>query len=162
MTETEKMAAGDWYFASDKAVVAQRIHAKTQCHLFNQCSPQARGERKRILKSLLPNAKSTWAESHFYCDYGFNIYASGALFINHNVCILDGAKVSFGENIFIGPNTVIAATEHPKDAQQRAKGLCRSLPISMGDDVWIGANVTILGGACIPSGTIVAANSLVK
>lgn len=162
MTECEKMAAGEWYFATDKELVQLRIKAKSQCFAFNQTSPDSLTVRKRMLKVLLPNAASAWVETHFYCDYGVNIFAPGALFVNHNVSILDGAPVHFGQNVFIGPGVVIAATSHPMDAAKRAKGLCRSLPISIGNDVWIGANVTILGGAVIADGSIIAANSLVK
>lgn len=162
MTESEKMAQGEWYFATDKQLVAQRLKAKAACFTFNHISPDNISERKRVLKTLLPNAPSAWIEPHFYCDYGFNIYARGALFANHNVSILDGAEVRFGSNIFIGPGVVIAATSHPKEPEKRARGLCRSLPISIGNDVWIGANATILGGAVIADGSIISANSLIK
>lgn len=162
MTESEKMARGEWYFATDKLLVQQRMRAKSQCFDFNHTSPDSASERKKILKQLLPNAGSAWIEPNFYCDYGFNIHAQGALFINHNVSILDGALVTLGRNVFIGPSTVIAATSHPMEADKRARGLCRSLPITIGNDVWIGANVTIAGGAVIVDGSVIGANSLVK
>jgi maltose O-acetyltransferase len=162
MTESEKMAQSEWYFATDSLLVKQRMKAKKYCHAFNQLDPDNIGDRKRMVKQLLPNAKSPWVEPHFYCDYGFNIHADSGLFMNHNVTVLDGALVSIGKNVFIGPSSVIATTSHPMDAAQRARGLCRSKPISIGNDVWIGANVTILGGAVIADGSVIGANSLVK
>ena len=36
----------------------------------------------------------------FYCDYGFNISVGENFYTNHNVTIQDGAKVTFGDNVF--------------------------------------------------------------
>ena len=162
MTESEKMLQGGWYFATDSLLVKQRMKAKKLCFALNQTSPENIGQRKGVFKQLLPNVSSPWIEPNFYCDYGFNIYAGSGLFINHNVTILDGALVTFGKSVFVGPGTVIATTSHHMDAQERARGICRSLPISIGNNVWIGANVTIIGGACIEDGRVIPANSLVK
>jgi maltose O-acetyltransferase len=162
MTESEKMKEAQWYFATDAALIKQRMKAKKLCFSLNQTPPDNIGQRKGIIKQLMPDVKSPWIEPNFYCDYGFNIHAESGLFINHNVTILDGATVTVGKNVFIGPGTVIATTSHHMDVEQRAKGICRSLPITIGDDVWIGANVTIIGGANIEAGRVIGANSLVK
>jgi acetyltransferase-like isoleucine patch superfamily enzyme len=162
VTQLEKMLAGEWYFASDKALVAQRMAAKSLCAQYNQLSPESIAARKQMLKRLLPNVKGAWIEPHFYCDYGVNIYAPFGFFFNHNVTILDGADICFGRNVLVGPNTVIAATSHHMDRIERARGLCRSKPITIGNDVWIGANVTILGGVCIADGEIIPAGSVLR
>ncbi|MBQ8118498.1 MAG: hypothetical protein IJ147_10650 [Lachnospiraceae bacterium] len=65
---------------------------------------------------------------------------------NHNLTILDGAKVTFGDYVFIAPNCVITTAGHALDVEQRNKGLEIALPITIGNNVWIGANVTILPG----------------
>ncbi len=38
----------------------------------------------------------------FWCDYGYNIEIGEYFFANHNTVILDGAKVTFGDNVWIG------------------------------------------------------------
>ena len=50
----------------------------------------------------------------FYCDYGFNISIGNNFYTNYNCSILDGAKVSFGDNVFIAPGCVFstAGTRH--------------------------------------------------
>jgi acetyltransferase-like isoleucine patch superfamily enzyme len=51
---------------------------------------------------------------------------------------------------------------HPVDPASRAAGgLGASLPVTIGDDVWLGANVLVLKGARIGAGSSIAANSVV-
>lgn len=59
----------------------------------------------------------------FYCDYGFNISIGENFYTNHNVTILDGAKVTFGDNVFIAPNCVFSTAGHAIDSEQRTRGL---------------------------------------
>ncbi len=43
--------------------------------------------------------------------------------MNHNCIILDGAKVEFGDNVFIAPNCGFYTAGHPLDYKTRNKGL---------------------------------------
>ena len=43
-------------------------------------------------------------EQPFFCDYGYNIEFGDNFYSNHNLTILDGGMVKFGDNVFIGPN----------------------------------------------------------
>lgn len=98
----------------------------------------------------------------FYCDYGSNITIGNNFYTNHNCTILDGAKVTFSDNVFIAPNVVFSTAGHAIDAGQRAKGLEIALPITVGDNVWIGANISVLPGVSIGSNTIIGAGSVVN
>ena len=75
--------------------------------------------------------------------------------------ILDGAKVTFGDNVFIAPNCVFSTAGHAIDSEQRNRGLEIALPITVGDSVWIGANVSGLPGVTIGRNTIIDAGSVV-
>ena len=87
---------------------------------------------------------------------GENFYA------NHNLIILDGNKVSFGDNVFIAPSCTFSTAGHPIDKERRNKGLEYAHPITVGDDVWFGANVTVLPGVKIGSNVVIGAGSLVN
>ena len=76
--------------------------------------------------------------------------------------ILDGARVTFGDNVFIAPNCVFSTAGHAIDSAQRNQGLEIALPITVGDSVWIGANVSVLPGVTIGSNTIIGAGSVVN
>nr|WP_330368159.1 DapH/DapD/GlmU-related protein [Butyrivibrio sp. MB2005] len=51
---------------------------------------------------------------------------------------------------------------HPLDADQRNKGLEIALPITVGDNVWIGTQVSVLPGVTIGSNTVIGAGSVVN
>ena len=80
---------------------------------------------------------------------------------NHNCQILDGGKVTFGNNVFIAPNCLFTTAEHAIDAKQRNEGLEVALPITVGNSVWFGAGVIVLGGVTIGDNTVIAAGSVV-
>ena len=91
-----------------------------------------------------------------------NIFVGENFYMNHNCTILDEAKVEFGDNVFIAPNCVFSTAGHAIDSEQRSRGLEIALPITVGDDVWIGANVSVLPGVTIGSNTIIGAGSVVN
>ena len=63
--------------------------------------------------------------------------------------------------MFIAPGVCIACAAHPIDAAQRNEGICTSKAITIGDDVWIGANSTVCGGVTIGKGSVIGAGSVV-
>jgi acetyltransferase-like isoleucine patch superfamily enzyme len=75
--------------------------------------------------------------------------------------VLDCAPVTLGNNVLIGPNTVISAASHPVDPVARSAGVFEALPITIGNHVWIGANVTILHGVTIGDNCTIGAGSVV-
>ena len=81
--------------------------------------------------------------------------------MNHNGVILDGAKVEFGNNVFIGPNCGFYTAGHPTDYVQRNKGLEYVKKIKVGNNVWIGGNVVVLPGVTIGDNVVIGAGSVV-
>ena len=77
--------------------------------------------------------------SPFWCDYGYNIEIGENFFANHNTIILDAAQVTFGNNVYIAPNCGFYTSSNPIDFERRNKGLEYAYPITVGDNVWIGA-----------------------
>ena len=68
----------------------------------------------------------------------------------------------FGDNVFIAPNCVFSTAGHPLDVEQRNQGLEYAYPITVGDNVWIGASVTVLPGVKIGSNSVIGAGSVVN
>lgn len=162
MTEKEKMLKGLAYDAADSELFNERIQAKELCFQYNALAPSKIGERKEIIKKLFGKTKENFhIEPNFYCDYGYNIEIGENFYINHNCVMLDCNKITFGDNVFIGPNCGFYCAAHPLDSKTRNTGLESALPITIGDNVWLGGNVTILPGVTIGSDTVIGAGSVV-
>lgn len=97
----------------------------------------------------------------FYCDYGYNIYVGDCFYSNYNLTILDCAKVTIGNNVFIAPNVGIYAVGHPIDSVMRKSGYEYCAPVTIGDDVWIGGHVVINPGVTIGSNVVIGSGSVV-
>ena len=97
----------------------------------------------------------------FWCDYGYNTTVGDYFFANHNCQILDSGKVTFGDHVFIAPNCTFTTAEHALDAEQRNEGFKVALPITVGNNVWIGAGTIVLGGVTIGDNAVIGAGSVV-
>lgn len=163
MNEMEKAAAGLLYDANhDEALVRQRDVAKGILFEFNHTSPADRPKRQALLKTLLgKTGDNVLMDGPFYCDYGYNIELGENFYANVNLVILDGAKVTIGDNVFIAPNVGIYTAGHPLDVERRNQGLEYAYPVRIGDNVWIGAGVSILPGVTIGDGSVIGAGAVV-
>ena len=163
MTEKEKLKKGLWYDANyDEELLKERERAEDLCLEFNSIKPSDKKTKEEVLKKLLPNKKEDAVIlSPFYTDYGYNCIIGEKTFINHNAYLMDGAEIKIGDNCFIGPNCGMYTAAHPIFFEERNKGLEKALPINIGDNVWIGGDVTILPGASIGNNSVIGAKSLV-
>mgnify|MGYP005772917959 FL=1 len=136
---------------------------KEKCYRYNQLCPNDYAAQRKILAELLGGmGENVIFTPPFWCDYGYNITVGNDFYANHNLIITDGAKVTFGDNVFIAPNCCFTTAEHPLDPDQRKAGLEIAKPITIGNNVWIGAGSTILAGVTIGDNTVIGAGSVVK
>lgn len=163
MTEKEKMLAGMIYDANyDAALIEERLVCKELCRDYNDLRPREAEAREALLRRILGSAgEGLLIEQPFYCDYGYNIRVGNNFYANFNLVILDEAPVAFGDNVFIAPNCGFYTAGHPVDAAERNKGLEYARPITVGDNVWIGAGVSVLPGVSIGDNCVIGAGSVV-
>ncbi|MCE4066191.1 sugar O-acetyltransferase [Chryseobacterium gleum] len=163
MTEKEKCAAGLLYNANyDEELIQERIACKDLCQEYNALKNSDTEKRYQLLKRIIGSIpENICIEPNFWCDYGYNIKAGKNFYANHNLVILDCARVEFGDNVFIGPNCSFYTAGHPLDAQQRNEGLEYAHPIKVGDNVWLGGNVVVLPGISIGNNSVIGAGSVV-
>lgn len=164
MTEWEKAQAGFLYDANyDSDLIDMRTKCADLCYEFNMCRPSDVTKQQEVLHKLFGQIKgNVVVTAPFYCDYGVNISVGENFYTNHNVTILDGAKVTFGDNVFIAPDCMFSTAGHSIDTEQRNLGLEIALPITVGDNVWIGTNVSVLPGVTIGSNVVIGAGSVVN
>ncbi len=162
-TEKEKMLKGELYNANyDPQLIQERIKCKVLCHKYNNLAPDKTKKRIELIKKIIGKTNNNFLiEQPFVCDYGYNIEIGENFYSNHNLIILDCAKVTFGNNVFIAPNCAFYTAGHPLDYKTRNEGLEYAKPISVGDNVWIGGNVVVLGGVKIGNNVVIGAGSIV-
>jgi maltose O-acetyltransferase len=160
-TELEKMLQGELYDASDEQLVAMRLRCRSLIAKYNQIPHADIPNRKSVLKDLLGMGENADIQAPFYCDYGSNIYAGEKLFINFNCIILDCARVTLGDNVFLAPNVQLYTAHHPINAAERIKGPELASPITIGDNVWLGGGAIVCPGVSIGDNTTIGAGSVV-
>ncbi len=163
MTEKEKMMRQMMYDANyDKELLEERKLAKELCYDFNQLRPNEEEAQKDIIRRLFGMTPENFTIiAPFWCDYGYNIEIGENFFANHNMVVLDCAKVKFGNNVFVAPNCGFYTAGHPIDAERRNQGLEYAYPITVGDNVWIGAGVQVMPGVTIGSNVVIGGGSVV-
>lgn len=163
MTEREKQLRGELYDAKYCKELLDDLHRCEQtCFEINQLAPSDRKERQKRLRQLLGKTGDDFnVITPFFCDYGYNIEVGNHFFANTNLVILDEAKVTFGDNVFIGPNCSFYTAGHPVEIELRNQGLEYALPIHVGNNVWFGGNVTVVPGVNIGNNVTVGAGSVV-
>ena len=163
MTEKEKMLAGMVYSAMDMQLLEELDAVKEVIHRYNALSPADAAGRLDILKGLLGHIADDEIiiNQPFYCDYGKQISVGKRFFANFNFTVLDEAKVTIGDNCFIGPNVSIYTACHSTDPVERNTRNEWAEAVTIGDNVWIGGSATILPGVTIGDNVTIGAGSVV-
>jgi maltose O-acetyltransferase len=162
-TEREKMLAGELYVAADPALTQERRRARRLTRLYNATTEEEPERRLELLRELLGHAGAgITIEPPFHCDYGTYISIGDGFFMNFGGVILDCNYVRIGDNVQCGPNVQICAATHPLEAAQRTLGPELGAPITIGDNVWLGAGAIILAGVTIGANTTIGAGSVVN
>ena len=163
MTELEKMRLGMWYDANfDEELLIKRFAAQDLCAEYNLIKPSDFAKKNELLEKLIgyvPDGLTILAP--FMCDYGTNIHLGSGVFVNVNCYFMDGADITLGNNVFVGPYTGFYTANHPLDYKRRNAGLEKALPIKVGNNCWFGANVSVMPGVTIGDGCVIAAGSVV-
>lgn len=110
----------------------------------------------------------------FRVSLGCNIHVGKNFFANCNCILMDYAPITIGDSVLLAPNVTITTVNHSLDPEQRQvfdtkdsfhpgkKGNWEIIaPVTIGDDVWIGAGSIILPGVTIGSGSTIGAGSVV-
>ncbi|QTQ10811.1 sugar O-acetyltransferase [Treponema parvum] len=163
MTELEKLDSGLDYCFFDDEVVQRKERALKGCQKYNAIDPADYKSQYAALKELLGSVgKAAYIQPSFNCDNGKNISVGEDFIANYNVTILDIAPVHIDDYRMVGQNTLISTVGHPLSPKGRRAKTANSKPVTIGNDVWIGGNCTILPGVTIGNNVIIAAGAVVK
>ena len=165
LSEKEKMLNGYPYDASDKQLRKLFFSCKYKIEKYNETSYKQPKLREKILRNLFNFVgENIYIEPSFYCDYGINISVGDNVYLNTNCVFLDCVKIEIGNNVLFGPGVHIYTAYHstnPKERYSNNKFIDIAKPVSIGNNCWVGGNVTILPGVVIEDNCTIGAGSVV-
>lgn len=119
-------------------------------------------EYRPTIESLIPDIPaSSVINPPFHCDHGHGISVGENTFINYDCIMLDGGEIRIGNHCKIGPRCQFFTPSHPIGYNERMQPVETCLPITIGNNCWLGGNVTICPGVTIGDRCIIAAGSVV-
>ena len=158
----EQMATGAMYDDLTKELFACRQETVIKTNQYNQSFGQAPAVRQALLKEIVGTmGENAHFEPSFRCEFGRNISLGENFYANFDCILLDGAQITIGDNVLFGPRAGIFTSNHAIDPVERVKGACYAKPVTIGDNVWFGANVTVNQGVTIGDNTVIGSGSVV-
>ena len=162
MTELEKCNAGLMYDTTFPGREEMHLECIDLCFDYNNTRPSDMKRREEILRKLFGKlGKNPYVEPTIFCGFGWNIEAGDNFYANNNCVFVDPGKITFGDNVFIGPSCGFYTAHHPIHPALRNKLYEYARPIKVGSDVWIGGGTVVLPGAEIGSNVVIGAGSVV-
>lgn len=171
MREEERIMKGMLFSPSDPELKTIKRRAHHLSQRYSQTFEEQTEERNEILQQLLGQiGEGGFMQGPIFFHYGVHTRIGDHFFGNYNLTIQDDEQVTIGDYTSFGPNVTIVTPIHPMIASERrqmldrngdVKSLCYAKPVTIGNDVWISANVTVCGGVSIGDGCVIGAGSVV-
>ena len=162
MNQKERMLNELPYKAWLDGLEEERTENALKLYDYNLLRPDKKDESVKLIKDILgKTGENICIVPPFHCDYGKNIEVGENFFANYNLIILDVAKVSIGKNVMFAPNVSIYTAGHPIHPDSRNSGYEYGIPVTIGDNVWIGGSVVINPGVTIGNNVVIGSGSVV-
>ena len=160
--EYQKMISGQLYDSADPTLKEDRRIARDVCFELTQLRPSKLAEKQELFQQLFRCEQDDFhIELPFRCDYGYNISFGKNFYANYNCTMLDCAKITIGDNVMFAPNVSLFTAAHPIDAEKRKSGIEFAMPITIGNNVWIGGNSMVMPNVTIGNNVVIGAGSVV-
>lgn len=149
-------------YISDDAVFEEQKITRRLLREFNTTDPSDFSRLRELAAQIVTGSTKTLCIlPPFYCDYGHHIEVGDNFFANYNCTILDVGKVTIGNNVLFAPNVAIYTAGHPLHPAARNTGYEYGIPVTIGDNVWLGGNVVVTPGVNIGDNVVIGAGSVV-
>lgn len=172
-TELQKSLMGETFVSNSPEIMELIKKARRLTNMYNQSDYDALTVRRSILEKLFGTiGQNVSVDTPFYCDYGENIHIGNNVIININCTFVDCNRIEIGDKTLIASNVQMYTATHPvlpderfvknwNSMQARPFFQTSSLPIKIGQNVWIGGGVIILPGVTIGDNSVIGAGSIV-
>lgn len=146
----------------DPEINARKSHALIECRMLDATDAADRSAKEAVIRQLFGSCgNDPNVLSGFRCDNGKNIHVGDGFYANYNVTIRDISPVNIGDNVWIEPGTLITTVSCPLPLKGRRDHIGLTKPVTIGNDVWIGGNCTIMPGVTIGNNVVIVAGTVV-
>lgn len=161
LSDFEAMVAGDWYRVGPE-LVRMTTDTHAACRRITALFDADQAAAEELFAATLGSVGvGVGFRPPLYLDYGSQLHVGAGSFLNADFLALGGGEIRIGERVLIGPSARLYTPTHPLDVETRRSGLERVLPITIGDDVWLGGSVVVCPGVTIGAGSVIAAGAVV-
>ncbi|WP_026960212.1 sugar O-acetyltransferase [Aliagarivorans taiwanensis] len=152
----------DVYLCDDEALLAEQTRCLEVLYDFNQTRPSEGEKRQALMQKLFAEVgEHCYIEPPLRANWGVNTHLGKSVYANFNLTLVDDTHIYIGDHVMIGPNVTIATAGHPVDPALRKRVAQFNLPVSIGNNVWLGAGVVVLPGISIGENSVIGAGSIV-
>ena len=161
-TNRERMLAGDLYIADDPESTRLAQRAVRLADAYHRAAIADEAAARPLLEELLGSlGEDAFVKPPLFVDYGENITIGPRTFVNYHLTALDVAAITIGADCQIGPNVQLLTPTHPVEPGPRRAKLEAALPITIGDNVWLGGGVIVCPGVSIGDDSVIGAGAVV-
>ena len=154
-------------FAPDNIALIRK--ARELLDTYNATRFDEADRRTALLHEMLGSCgEAVMVQQPFKVLYGIHVHIGSHVFINYGADFLDSGEIRIGSRVLIGPEVKLFAGNHSLIPEERIKiingamqMISQAEPIEIGDDVWIGGNVTVCPGVKIGNRAVIAAGAVV-
>ena len=157
MTEVEYIPAGSALHQAFHAFSQEALKITAELNSAYHTPEEVRALMSRLTSSEIDESFGLFPP--FHTDCGKNTKIGKRVFINAGCQFQDQGGITIGDDVLVGPQTIIATLNHDPDPEKRGGMFAK--PVVIGDKVWLGARVTICPGVTIGEGAIVGAGAVV-
>lgn len=161
--DVRALFAGEWMRYRTSPILP-RLTAQTQatCALINRIYFDDTPRAVRLFHRLIPGAgKGVDFRPPISLDYGIGLTIGEGTFLNCGFLITGGGRVSIGKHCLIGSRCSIYTPNHALAAAPRLQAWEHTIPVTIGNNVWLGGSVTICPGVTIGDNSVIGAGSVV-
>lgn len=161
MNEQQLQQAG-YIYKLDKTLFAAHMNSKRITRLLNATLETEVERRQELVQELFSHAgEGAYVDPPFYCDYGYNVSVGKRFYCNYDCVFLDCGKITIGDYVMLGPKVQIYTANHPIDPEVRRFAHDHGIPVTVGNDVWIGGGSILCPGVTVGDNTVIGAGSVV-
>lgn len=163
MNNKDRKKQGLVYHYDDPTLYNGQREYQELLYDYNLLRPTQVEQKQQLLKKMFFEiGDGCTIETPLHANWGcHNVHFGKGIYCNSHLTLVDDGHIYIGDHTMIAPNVVIATAGHPILPILREHNYVYCQDVHIGNNVWLGANVTVLPGVTIGDNTVIGAGSVV-